>query len=369
MSTTTATDRTWRRTATGLTVAAAGLTATTLALTPARHHLSLAGIVLLYLIPVLTTAATGGWPPAIAAAVTADLLVNYLFIPPFHTLAVETTDNLITLAVYVTVATAAGLTVDLAARHRATAAARTRQAQRLAGQAAELAHIDRTRAALLGAVGHDLRTPLAGIKAAASSLRQPDITFTTHDRAELLATIEESTDRLTALVDNLLSLSRLQAGALSVQLTPTALDAVVAQAVLNTDTHDTTIDIDVPDDLPLALADPGLLERVVANLLSNACAATPTGRPVHIHGHAHHDRLHLRIIDHGPGIAPADRDRVFAPFQRLNDHDPTGLGLGLAIARGFTEAQHATLTPDDTPDGGLTMTITLPAAPTRTTPR
>ena len=436
--------------------AVAGLAAATVALVPLRSHLSLASVVLLYLVPVLVTAAVGGWVPAVAAAVAADLLVNYFFIPPYRTFTVETGNNIVVLAVYVGVAVAVSLAVDLAARHRATAArrdaeaallaaassqpieqslgrlleqvrttyrmttvvltedghtveqvgpppdgnpalsvaaggglrllgwgpqlfaedrralarlaaaaARTLESRRLAGQAAradELAHIDRVRAALLGAVGHDLRTPLAGIKAAVSSLRQPDVDFTAHDRAELLATVEESTDRLTAVVDNVLALSRLQAGVLSVDNRPTALDAVAAAAVLATDVGGVTVDLDVPDDLPLALADPGLLERVVANLLANACAASPPGRPVTIRGRAHDGRLELQVIDHGPGIAVADRDHVFAPFQRLDDHSGTGLGLGLAIARGFTEAQGGTLALRDTPDGGLTMTITLPEA-------
>lgn len=356
--------RSWRRAGAGLVVAVAGLSAASVALVSVRAQLSLAGVVLLYLLPVLVTAAVGGWAPAVTAALAADLLVNYFFIPPFHTLAVDTGDNIIVLVVYVSVAVAVSLAVDLAARHRATAAARTVEARRLAGQAAELAHIDRVRAALLGAVGHDLRTPLAGIKAAVSSLRQPDVEFSAGDRAELLATVEESADRLTAVVDNLLSLSRLQAGVLSVGHRPTALDAVAAGAVLATDTGPAEVRLDVPDDLPLALADPGLLERVVANLLANACAATPPGRPVLIRGRAEAGRLRLAVIDHGPGIAAADRDRVFAPFQRLDDHSGTGLGLGLAIAKGFTEAQGGTLTAGDTPGGGLTMTITLPAADT-----
>ncbi|WP_207919516.1 ATP-binding protein [Micromonospora sp. KC207] len=448
--------RSWRRTGVGVIAAGAGLAATTAALVPLRPQVSLPSVVLLYLIPVLLTAALGGWVPAVAAAAGADLLVNYFFIPPFRTFAVEAGDSIVVLAVYVGVAVAVSLAVDLAARHRATAARRDTEAallavassqpieqslarlleevrttyrmttvalaeqgrtvervgpaphgqpalsvaaggglrllgwgpqlfaedrralarlaaaaaralhtQRLAGQAAhaeELAHIDRVRAALLGAVGHDLRTPLAGIKAAVSSLRQPDVDFTAHDRAELLATVEESTDRLTAVVDNLLALSRLQAGVLSVDNQPTALDAVVARAALATDTGGVEVHVDVPDDLPLALADPGLLERVVANLLANACTATPPGRSVQIRGHADDHQLQLQVIDHGPGIAVEDRDRVFAPFQRLDDHSSTGLGLGLAIARGFTEAQGGTLTPSDTPNGGLTMTIALPAA-------
>jgi two-component system sensor histidine kinase KdpD len=244
------------------------------------------------------------------------------------------------------------------------AAARMRDNQRLADEAArarELAEIDRLRAALLTAVGHDLRTPLAAIKAAVSGLRQPDIAWTPDDQAELLATVEESTDRLIGLVENLLSLSRLRAGVLSAEPRPVALDAVVAAAVLHTPGH-TGVDVDVPDDLPLAMADPGLLERVVANLLANALTASPPDRMVALEGRIAGAWLELRVLDHGPGLPADDRDRVFAPFQRRDDRG-TGLGLGLAIARGFTEAMGGTLTPSDTSGGGLTMTITIPVAP------
>jgi K+-sensing histidine kinase KdpD len=248
----------------------------------------------------------------------------------------------------------------------ATAAARTLETQRLAIEAAharELADIDRLRAALLTAVGHDLRTPLAGIKAAISAIRQPDVELTPADHAELLATAEECTDQLDALVDNLLSMSRLQAGALSVHARPVALDAVAAQALIGIHTHNGQITVDVPDDLPHAHADPGLLERVIANLVTNAQAASPPDDPIHLHARHTGDRIHLAVVDHGRGIPDGDRARIFEPFQRLHDRTTTGgLGLGLAIARGFVEAMGGTITPTGTPGGGLTMTITLPTA-------
>jgi two-component system sensor histidine kinase KdpD len=342
----------------GAAVAVVGLLIGTVVLVPLRGDLPFASVVLLYLVPVLLAAAVGGVWPALAAAVVADLLVNWFFVPPFRTLAVDTRDNIVALVVYVLVAAAAGLAVDLAA-------ARARQAQRLvtaAARAGELAQIDRLRTALLGAVGHDLRTPLAGIKAAVSSLRQPDVEFSDDDRTELLATVEESTDRLATVVDNLLAVSRLQAGVLSAEIHPAALDAVAAQAVLATDCRSVRVDLDVPDDLPLAMADAGLLERVVANLVANACAAGSSGAMVTVRGSAAGDRVLLAVVDHGPGIPAGVRDAAFAPFQRLDDHTGGGLGLGLAIARGFTEVQGGTLTPADTPGGGLTMTISLPAA-------
>jgi two-component system sensor histidine kinase KdpD len=253
----------------------------------------------------------------------------------------------------------------------AAATARAWETERLAAEAVrarELAEIDRLRSALLAAVGHDLRTPLAGIKAGASSLRDPELRLTADQQAELVATIDESADRMIDLVENLLAMSRLQAGALSVHSRPVALDEVVAAALLH-QTHGPTPTMDVPDDLPLALADPGLLERVVANLVSNAQAVSPTvhlrGRtvPTGADGTGTPERLRLSVIDTGPGIALADRDRVFLPFHRLDDrHSSGGMGLGLAIARGFVEAMSGTLVATDTPGGGATMTIDLPVA-------
>ncbi|WP_132192487.1 MULTISPECIES: DUF4118 domain-containing protein [Kribbella] len=243
----------------------------------------------------------------------------------------------------------------------AIAAARAWDTQQLAGEARGLAEIDRLRTALLAAVGHDLRTPLAGIKAAASTLRQKDVAWTEAERAELYETIEESADRLDDLISNLLAMSRLQAGAVSVHLVATALDEVVARALIHL--HGDGVQVDVPDDLPLALIDPGLLERVIANLVDNARRYSPRGTAVHVHGSVEAPgSVLLRIVDSGPGVAAKDRDRMFAPFQRLDDRSAGGVGLGLALARGFTEAMGGSITPSDTPGGGLTMALSLPVA-------
>jgi two-component system sensor histidine kinase KdpD len=158
----------------------------------------------------------------------------------------------------------------------------------------------------------------------------------------------------------MLAMSRLQTGVLSLELQPVPLDAVTAQAIL-TCPPGVRLDTDVPDDLPLTLADPGLLERVVANLVTNARNASGPGQPIRVQGRAAAGRVVLEVIDHGPGVPPADRDRIFQPFQRLHDRGG-GLGLGLAIARGFTEAMNGTLIATGTPGGGLTMTVNLPAA-------
>ncbi|MGW5053874.1 ATP-binding protein [Actinokineospora sp. NPDC004072] len=215
------------------------------------------------------------------------------------------------------------------------------------------------RTALLSAVGHDLRTPLTSIKAAIGSLRAPDIELSAADRAELMATVEESTDRLAALVANLLDSSRLAAGAVTPQLRPVGYEEVVAQALSAIDDHG-RIAVDVDERLPQVLADPGLLERVIANVVDNALRHAAT--PISLRASTHGDHVELRIVDHGPGLPKQAATTVFTPFQRYGDRDPTtGIGLGLSVAKGFIDAMGGTITAEDTPGGGLTIVISLPA--------
>src|ERR1035437_3287786 len=233
-----------------------------------------------------------------------------------------------------------------------------------AAAAGPIAEGDRMRVALLAAVGHDLRSPLASAKSAVTSLRSSDIQWSPKDHAELLLTADESLDRLVRLVDNLLDMSRLQAGALSVVRRPVALDEVVPLALDDLGPAGLHIVVDVPDDLPVVLADPGLLERVIANLVGNAVRYSPPGSAPLLAGSSLGERVELRVIDRGPGIPSPYLERVFAPFQRLGDTDnTTGVGLGLALSRGLTEAMGGTLTPEEPPGGGLTMVVSLPAAP------
>ena len=238
-----------------------------------------------------------------------------------------------------------------------------------AAAAVPIAEGDRMRTALLAAVGHDLRTPLASAKAAVTSLRSNDIEWSAQDHDELLLTADESLDRLARLVDNLLDMSRLQAGALSVVSRSVALDEVVPLALDDLGPAGQSVVVDVPDDLPEVLADPGLLERVIANLVGNAVRYSPPGTPPVVTGSSLGERVELRVIDRGPGIPPSELDRVFAPFQRLGDTDnTTGVGLGLALSRGLTEAMGGSLTPEETPGGGLTMVVSLTSAPVQGPP-
>ncbi|WP_330334894.1 DUF4118 domain-containing protein [Streptomyces sp. NBC_00536] len=238
---------------------------------------------------------------------------------------------------------------------------------RLAEAAAEIEPVkaaDRMRTALLAAVSHDLRTPLAAGWAAIESLRASDVEFSEEDRGELLATADESMARLSRLVENLLDMSRLQAGALTLRLRATDLMEVLPAALDGLPSDAPAVDLRSVERAPAVLADPPLLERVVANLLNNAARHTPPGRQVLLTASALDDRVEIRVVDRGPGIPEADRESAFVPFQRLGDTDnTTGVGLGLALSRGLAEAMGGTLTPEDTPGGGLTMTLSLAAAP------
>jgi two-component system, OmpR family, sensor histidine kinase KdpD len=248
---------------------------------------------------------------------------------------------------------------------QAAIALQQRRLAAAAAQAEPLAEIDRTRTALLAAVSHDLRTPLASAKAAVTALRSSDLAWTDDERAELLATADESLDRLTRLVENLLDMSRLQTGALGVAARPVGLDDVLPAVLdeLGADSH--RVRLRLPDDLPEVRADPGLLERILANVIANALRHSPPGSGSLVSASTFGNRVELRVVDSGPGVPDAEWERIFVPFQRLGDRDNTvGVGLGLALARGLAEAMGGTLAPEHTPGGGLTMILTLPAATT-----
>ncbi|TRW82743.1 sensor histidine kinase KdpD [Mycolicibacterium sp. 018/SC-01/001] len=250
---------------------------------------------------------------------------------------------------------------------------RQRELAAEAGEAESIARADELRRSLLSAVSHDLRTPLAAAKAAVSSLRSTDIEFSEDDTAELLATIEESTDQLTALVGNLLDSSRLAAGVVRPQLNRVYLEETVQRALVGISRGVTgygraeqvdRVKVDVGHQV--ALADGGLLERVLANLIDNALRYAPDG-PVRITAGQVGDRVLIAVADEGPGIARGSEEQIFDAFQRLGDQDNSiGVGLGLSVARGFVEAMGGSISVGDTPGGGLTVEIDL-AAPREVT--
>jgi two-component system sensor histidine kinase KdpD len=236
--------------------------------------------------------------------------------------------------------------------------------QSQASVAEELSQANDLRTALLAAVSHDLRTPLASIKALATGLLEPDVRWSEEDTHEFLVTIDTETDRLNKLVDNLLDMSRLQTGALHLSVRPVGLDEVVPAALASLSRESQLVTVEVPETLPRVLVDPALLERAVANVIDNAIRHSSDSCRVRVNAGEVAGRVDLRIVDRGSGIPLAERARLFQPFQRLGDTDSeTGVGLGLAVSHGFVEAMGGELTVEDTPGGGITMVIRLLAAP------
>lgn len=242
--------------------------------------------------------------------------------------------------------------------------AERQRARRADVERLRLAEADRTRTALLAAVSHDLRSPLAAVKASVSSLRSDAVTFSPEDEAALLETIEVAADQLTALVTNLLDMSRIHTGAVKANLTEVSLGRAVRSAIAPLVGNE-RIQVDVGPTLT-ALADPGLLDRVVANIAENALKYTPPGAAIRIDGTATDDdatgpRAIVRISDNGPGVPGHHHEQLFAPFQRFGDVPlKDGVGLGLAVARGLTEAMGGTIVSEDTPAGGLTFVLDFP---------
>jgi two-component system sensor histidine kinase KdpD len=229
-----------------------------------------------------------------------------------------------------------------------------------------LAEANKLRDALLASVSHDLRGPLANIKAAGTSLLATDVEWAPDDITTFAKTIDAEADRLTALVTNLLDMSRLQTGMLGVQIRPVAVEEVVYAALASLTVDCTSVDVDVPDTLPLVQADPVLLERALANIILNALNWTPEGSQVRVEAAYIIDHVDLRVIDQGAGIPRDKRETVFEPFQRLGDGGRAGyegVGLGLAVAKGFIEAIDADILIEDTPGGGATVVISLQVAP------
>lgn len=345
----------------GVGLCLVGLPLLTAALVVVRDEVALESVLLVYLLAVVVIAVVGGVVASLIGAVASFLLANWFLTPPFHTLQVEARERLVGLVVYVVVAALVSLTVELGARNRVRA---EHQLLIQEEEAKRLAEVDRLRSTLLAAVSHDLRTPLAGIKAAVSTLRQQDLTWTLAEQDELLADIELSADRLTSVISNLLAMSRIASGAVTVSLSPIALDEVVAGALVSLG-EEGAERVEVPENLPAVLADAGLLERVLANVIANARRFSPAAAPPTIIAKlSTENSIELAVADQGPGVPEERWAEMFEPFQTLGDRvSAGGLGMGLAIARGLSRPMGADIVPSQTPGGGLTMTLRLAVAP------
>jgi two-component system sensor histidine kinase KdpD len=241
-------------------------------------------------------------------------------------------------------------------------ALKERELRSIATEAEALSKADELRTAILRAVSHDLRSPLASIKASVSSLRQPDIDWPQDVREDFLFAIEDDTDRLTDIITNLLDLSRIEAGVLRPVMRALSLDEILPSALRSID-EPTRITLAVDDSLPDFIADPALLDRVMANVLGNAVAWSPVDQNVTMQAFSRDQSIHIHVVDHGVGIPESERAKVLQPFHRLGDSSHTGgLGLGLAIADRLIAAMNGRLELRDTPGGGLTVAIVLSCA-------
>jgi two-component system sensor histidine kinase KdpD len=233
-----------------------------------------------------------------------------------------------------------------------------------AAEADQLAAANELRTAILSAVSHDLRTPLAALKASVTSLLQRDVKWKEEEKQEFLETINEEADRLDVLIGNLLDMSRLQSGALQIKTQAIGVDEALSGALDALGDRASSVQLEASESLPRVNVDAGLLERALANVLDNAIAHSPAGQPVRIVAGAVDGWVDVRTVDRGPGVPPPDRERIFLPFQRLGDSSGReGVGLGLAVAKGFVEAMGGQVEVEDTPGGGTTVVLRLRAAP------
>lgn len=342
-----------RRRIAGWVVAGGGLAVLTALFHWPAADSDLSTIMLLYLSVTVAAATVGGFGPGLATAVASVAIVTFAFTHPRGSGAVEDPRVTVALVVFVAIGTTVSVLVDLTARRAAQAA-----------QAESAVRVNEVRGALLSALSHDLRTPLATIKAWATGLQATDVAFDEAQRAEALAAIVAECDRLAGIVGNLLDASRVRAGAVPLQLTELALDDLVPGALAGLDLRDAAVAVDVPHDLPTVWADAALVERVLTNLLTNAVRHSPPAATVRLRAAAAGDVVAVQVVDRGPGIAATDAESVFAPFQRLGDGAQAGegLGLGLSVARGLARAMGGDVTIADTPGGGVTATLELPTA-------
>jgi len=335
-----------------------------------REYIPVLSLGVLYVLAVLPVAIVFGLPYAVAVSIASMLAFNFFFLEPVHTFTLADSRNWFALAVFVVTAVVVS---ELAARsrrraheaamHAQAATALLEERERLAREALEaeaLRRADVIKTALLRAVSHDLRTPLMAISTAAGALARRDLTIDDADRAELLATILDASDRLDHLVGNLLDLSRLQAGAAQPEPELRELEDLVLAAVDQLGDEGRRVELSFPETPPVVRVDEQQIERVLVNVLENALKYSPPDEPVHVHVTATASEALVRIVDRGPGVSPADRERIFEPFNRGGRTDAAGAGLGLAIARGFTEANGGRLWAESLAGQGAAFVLSLP---------
>ncbi len=355
---------------------AAAVAVVTVVIAALQGRVPVLSLAVLYLLAIIPVAVAWGIVYAVGVAIGSMLAFNYFFLPPLYTLTLQDERNWFALLVFVITAVVVS---ELASRLRrraveAEATLRalqelTEERERLAQEALEaeaLRRSDALKTALLRAVSHDLRSPLMAILTSAGALNNDELALAAGDRRELTETILGEAERLDRLVSDLLDLSRLQAGAAAPEPGEWPVDDFVLQ-VLDEVEAAARVDVALPeDDPPFVLADRAQCERILANLVENALRYSPPSEPVRVQVRETGSDVLIRVVDHGPGIAPADADRIFEPFHRGSVPGASrGAGLGLAIARGFAEANGGRVWVESHAGQGATFVLALPVAVAR----
>jgi two-component system sensor histidine kinase KdpD len=363
--------------------------AATAVFVPLRGHVGQAGPALVLVLPVIAAGLIGGAAAAVVVALAAAAAFNLAFIPPFWTLKVNALADGIALAVMLVVALTVGLLVSLEAERRRAAEQRAAEVQqlyerteqlaaereRLAGEANRLQvleRVDEQRTALLRSVSHDLRTPLATIRAVATDLRDGSGHYDADTEHELLATVCDEAERLDRLVANLLSMSRIEAGVLRPERQAVDLAELVGDRLrrLQRLFGNCRVQVELPADLPLVDGDYTLLDQLVTNLVENAARYAPPASTVRVTAAAASSGVAsgsgavggvvvLRVADEGIGVSDYERERIFEPFRR--GEGSTSSGVGLAICKAIAEAHGGSISVSRTAGGGATFTVRLPA--------
>lgn len=339
----------WSRRVAGIAFSVAAVAIVTVVVYLLRPIAPVVSLGVLYVLAVVAVAVVFGLAYAIPVSVASMLTFNFLFLPPVHTFALRESANWVALAVYLIVGVVVG---ELATRSRRLA--------REAVEAETLRQTDAVKTAVLHAVSHDLRSPLTAIRTASEVLDNPSVELSAAERDELFETIRIEVRRLERLVENLLDLSRLEAG--PARRTPElwTVDALVASALEQLGREADRVETTYAEIGGLVRVDGPQLQRVLVNLLENALKFSSPSDPVDVRVDAEPGRVRLRVRDRGPGIAEGDRERIFDPFERGSNAGP-GSGLGLAIARGFAEANGGRVWAEPgMSTGGATFVLELP---------
>lgn len=346
----------------------------TLALLPARGSVTVATPAVVLMLPGIIASLIGGRLAGLLAAAGAALALDLVFIEPYGTLTVHVVDDVVALTAFAAVALVVATLVAVAGERRRAAEQRAaeilalseekariqREQDRLSSEKTALEQAQDARRALLRSVSHDLRTPLAAIRAVASDLRSAPAAYDEATRGELLDVVSDEAERLDRLVSNLLSLSRIEAGALTPDLQAVDVEELVDERVrrLSRLLRDVEVETDLPPDLPLVDADYTLLDQVVTNLLENAARHTPPHSAIRIGARDVGGMLELSVSDDGPGVQPADRDWIFEPFRTGNGSRSSGIGL--AICKAIVEAHGGGIRVTEADQGGAQFAFTVP---------